>query len=119
MVSVFGGKSYLFDKRIRLSNVHRGIVIRANHHAVRADQINQEAQSFGIESESVVVKAPDVFPEGAWQFELLGDQATLDSPRDIRETSSGMRQHNFEIWKFVERTGDDKFRGGRRAFKRK
>src|SRR5882672_5894087 len=102
MVPVLRGKSNLFDECVRLSNVHRSVVIRADHNAVRADQINQEPQSLRIESEGVVVKSPDVFPEGARQLELFGDEAPLHSPCDIRKASSGMRQHDFEVWKFVE-----------------
>src|SRR5260221_41327 len=63
MVPVLRGKPYLFDERVWFSNIHRGIVIRADHNAVRSDQINQKAQSLRIEGKSVGVKAPDIFPE--------------------------------------------------------
>src|SRR5258706_13810190 len=119
MVPVLRGKSNLFDERVRLSNVHRSVVIRADHNAVRADQINQEPQSLRIESECVVVKAPDVFPERARQLELFVDQTALDSSADIGKASSGMRQHDFQIWKFVERACDNKFSGGGVALKSK
>ena len=51
MFAIFYRQLHLLDKLVRLSNVHRRVVIRANDNAVRADEVNEKAHGFRVERE--------------------------------------------------------------------
>ena len=72
-VAVRGREIQLFDQRIRVFDglIRSEGIIRPDHYAVGAYQTNQEAQSFGIKRDRVVMKSADVLLEWPLQVEFV------------------------------------------------
>src|SRR6185369_137018 len=95
--------------------------VGADDDAVRSDEVEKEAKPFGVIGEIVVVESPHVGLERVLQLRLIAAHMipeVFQPPRDVRERSAGMRQHDFKLRIFVEGAGADEFRREDRMGKR-
>src|SRR4029077_13290806 len=74
--------------------------VRAHHDAVLSDHGDQKLERLRIVDQVVVIKPPQVLPERARQRDVLVREVReemFDSPREIREGTSGVRQYHFQL----------------------
>src|SRR4051812_1173720 len=114
------GKIQCFDDRVGPFEELLGTegVVGTHYHSVGSNQVHEETQGLQIKRQGVVVEAPDVVLKGVLQRELLARQAVLHSSGEVREAATGMRQHNLQFRKLIERAGDDELSCGGGGLKR-
>ena len=103
-----------FHERVRILDVHRRVVVGADDDPVGSDEVDHEPQGLRIVRERVVMEAPHVLSHRALQLRAhrAFHDAVIDPPRYIREAAAGMRQHDIQLRKLVEHTGEDELMPG-------